>query len=313
MVVGATGLLGGEILRLLVEGCRPARALLRPRTDPVKREIVHRSGAEIVTGDLKDMASLRRACEGVATVISTATATRSRQAGDSIASVDEEGQLSLVDAAARAGVEHFVFISFPPVAVDYALQRAKRRVEAGIRDSGMSFTILQPVKFCEVWLAPALRAASAKGAPTVFGLCQGNASWVRVHDVARFAVASTSTSPLAGQVLPLGGPESLGPLQLSNLLEELGAERVRPAVFTRGDCDALRVASATPEEEAYFAGLLACIEGQVIDPERATSLLPGRLGTVHEYFKEAYIHRLNSGEGHHHGSEEERKSGSWRA
>jgi NADH dehydrogenase len=288
LLVGATGLLGGEILSLLLEEGRSVRALVRPGADPGKREAVARTRVETALGDLKDSASLRSACAGASVVISTATTTRSRQAGDSIASVDEEGQLALVDAAARSGVAHFVYVSFPPVSVDYALQRAKRRVEASIRGSGMSFTILQPVKFCEVWLTPALRAASADGRPTIFGLSEGLVSWVTVRDVARFAAAATATSPLAGQVLPLGGPEALGPSQLVELLDELGAPKVKSARFSRADCDALRARAASPLEEAYFAGLLSCIEGQVVNPERATSLLPGRLGTVREYAMRAF-------------------------
>lgn len=69
-------------------------------------------GAELVEGDLKDAASLARACAGVEAVISTASSTLSRQAGDSIASVDEQGQLALVDAARTAGATRFVFVSF---------------------------------------------------------------------------------------------------------------------------------------------------------------------------------------------------------
>jgi len=64
--------------------------------------------------DLKNPASLLQACEGVSAVITTASSTFSRQEGDSIETVDRQGQLHLIDAAERAGVRQFVYISIPP-------------------------------------------------------------------------------------------------------------------------------------------------------------------------------------------------------
>src|SRR5256885_4120980 len=50
-------------------------------------------------------------------------------------------------AAREAGVQHYVYISFPPMAEDCFLQRAKREVEQAIAASGMTYTILQPTFF----------------------------------------------------------------------------------------------------------------------------------------------------------------------
>ena len=60
-------------------------------------------GAEIVEGDLEDVASLDAACRGAGTIISTANAIASRRRGDSLEAVDRDGQLALLGAAARAG------------------------------------------------------------------------------------------------------------------------------------------------------------------------------------------------------------------
>jgi len=90
LVIGATGLLGGEICRQLRQAGKPVRALTRATADPVKVEQLKRSGATLVQGDLKDRVSLDAACRGVATVITTASTTFSRQAGDSIQTVDLE-------------------------------------------------------------------------------------------------------------------------------------------------------------------------------------------------------------------------------
>src|SRR5438445_3363668 len=67
LVVGATGLLGGEICRRLRERGHPVRALARETSDPAKVQRLTSLGAEIMRGDLKDRASLDQACRGAAT------------------------------------------------------------------------------------------------------------------------------------------------------------------------------------------------------------------------------------------------------
>ncbi len=56
LVVGATGVLGGEICRQLRQAGKPVRALTRSTADPLKVEQLKRLGATLVQGDLKDRA-----------------------------------------------------------------------------------------------------------------------------------------------------------------------------------------------------------------------------------------------------------------
>ncbi len=131
LVVGATGLLGGEICRQLRQAGKPVRALTRPTADPLKVEQLKRLGATLVQGDVKDRASLDAACRGATAVITTASTTFSRQAGDSIRTVDQDGQQQLVDAAKAARVSRFVYVSYSHnIDVDCPLTTAKRTVEA---------------------------------------------------------------------------------------------------------------------------------------------------------------------------------------
>src|SRR5262245_51749282 len=125
LVVGATGILGGEVCRQLAAQGKPVRALVRETSNPEKLAQLEGLGAELVRGDLKDRRSLDAVCRGVSAVISTASSTLSRQEGDSIDSVDGQGQAALIDAAEAAGVRQFVFISFPDGGVAFPLQSAK--------------------------------------------------------------------------------------------------------------------------------------------------------------------------------------------
>src|ERR1700690_2031028 len=74
LVVGATGALGSEIVRLLSDSGRPVRAVVRKTTDPGKLERIANLPIETVHADLTIPATLDNACRGVTSVVSTATA-----------------------------------------------------------------------------------------------------------------------------------------------------------------------------------------------------------------------------------------------
>src|SRR3989475_12162499 len=221
LVIGATGLLGGEIWRHLRQAGKPVRALTRATSDPLKVEQLKRSGATLVQGDLKERASLDAACRGAATVITTASTTSSRQAVDSIQTVDQEGQLQLVDAAKAAGVSRFVYVSYSHnIDVDCPLTTAKRAVEAHLQRSGMTYTILAPSVFMEVWLSPALGFDPTNAQVRIYGAGRNPISWISLGDVARFAVLSGAHLSTRNATLELGGPTALGPLDVVRLRSE---------------------------------------------------------------------------------------------
>jgi NADH dehydrogenase len=283
LVVGATGFLGTQIVRLLREEQAAVRAIVRPSADPAKRRFIEELRAEPFSADLKDPQSIESACRGVTTIVSTATAVVSRQPGDSLQAVDERGQLALVNAAERAGVRHFVFVSIPPVDVDYAYQRAKRRVEARLRESQMSFAVLQPAHFMEVWLGPMLGFDPAHGSARVFGAGDRPVSWVSVEDVARFAVKAAAAGRFAATVLPLGGPEALSPIQVIRIFEDVGAPKTVVEHVPEAALVAQVAAARDPLDEAFAGTALAAARGLTINPDAALQLLPGRMKSVRDH------------------------------
>ncbi|MEP6652962.1 MAG: SDR family oxidoreductase [Myxococcales bacterium] len=283
LVVGATGLLGMEIVRLLCDAQKRVRAVVRDGSDPAKRAAIGKLPVESVAADLKDPRSLEAACEGVNTVISTATAIMSRREGDSLREVDELGQVALVGAARKAGVRHLVFLSFLPNDLEYDFQRAKRRVEAELRASGISFTVLQPAAFMEIWLSPALGFDPVGGRARILGDGNEPVSWVSTHDVARFAVAASEGGLFAGKTVPLGGPDALSPLQVINIFEGLGPTRIGLEYVPQEALRAMLDGARNPVEQALAASMLATARGQVINPQPAQDLLPGRMVSVRDY------------------------------
>ena len=119
LVVGATGSLGGRIVRGLLEQGKAVRVFVRqnsPSEQMAQQGLAHTvqslidAGAQPGWGDLKDRASIEAAVAGVDTVISTANSVK-RGGEDTLETVDLQGTLDLIDAAQRAGVKRFLYAS----------------------------------------------------------------------------------------------------------------------------------------------------------------------------------------------------------
>ena len=277
LVVGATGLVGREICRLLADQGRPVRALVRSSSDPEKVAELRELGAELVHGDLKDPASLASACAGVETVFSTASSTLSRAEGDSIETVDRQGQLSLVDAAESAGVGRFVFLSFPELDPDSPLQRAKRSVEERLRESGRTATILRPSYFMEVWLSPAVGFDAANAHVQIFGSGENRLSWISLRDVARASVEA----PAESAVIEFGGPDALSQLEVVKIFEQETGRSFALEHVPAEALDAQVQGAADPLEQTFAALMLATTRAGPVPPAA------GELTTVRDFARAA--------------------------
>ena len=109
LVFGATGAQGGSVARhLLSRGQYAVRAITR-KPDAPAAQALRELGAEIVQGDLDDMASLRKALEGVYGVFGVTNF------WEHFSKEETQGR-NLVTAVAAADVKHFVFSTLPPIA-----------------------------------------------------------------------------------------------------------------------------------------------------------------------------------------------------
>ena len=284
LVVGATGLLGGEICRQLCAAGHPLRALVRPTSDEGRVENLRILGAELVTGDLKDGASIDAACAGAEVVITTASTTLSRQAGDTIPAVDLEGQLRLVEAAKAGGVSRFVYISYSGNhTLECALTTAKRTVEQALRESGLTYTILRPSYFMDVWLSPALGFDAANAQARIYGAGRGPISFIALGDVARFANRCLTTSAARDATIELGGPEALSPLDVVRIFEE-STGRTFALQHVPEEVLAQQYETARdPLEQSFAALMLGYARGDAVDMARTLDAFPLRLTSVAEF------------------------------
>jgi uncharacterized protein YbjT (DUF2867 family) len=208
LIVGATGRLGGAIAKRALGAGHDVRVLVREGSP---YEPLVEAGAQAVVGDLKDRGSLERACRGVDAVITTANSAK-RGGADSVATVDLAGNASLIDAAAAAGVGHFVFTSLfgadPKSPVPFI--SAKGKAEERLRASGMAYTILQPDIFMDVWIAAVVDAPLRQHQPVdLIGTGNAKHSFVAERDVAAFATAALCSEKARNATINVGGPRPL--------------------------------------------------------------------------------------------------------
>ena len=112
VVAGATGNLGGRIVKALLERGASVRALVRPAAARDKLERLQRLGVTIANVDFSSASQVALACSGAACVVSALAGLRN---------VIVEAQTVLLDAAVKAGVPRFIpsdfsidFTKFPP-------------------------------------------------------------------------------------------------------------------------------------------------------------------------------------------------------
>ncbi len=99
LVAGATGNLGGRIVKSLLEKGAEVRAVVRAATDPEKIKNLEHLGVTVWKADMTNVSAVAKACAGVSCVVSALSGLRE---------VIINTQKVLLDAAVVAGVPRFI-------------------------------------------------------------------------------------------------------------------------------------------------------------------------------------------------------------
>lgn len=226
LIVGATGYLGNAAARRLLAAGESVRAMTRT---PAKVQNLLELGAEVVQGDLRDEASLRRACQGADRVFVAANSLMGR-GKESSKYVDDMGHRQLIDEAKAASVQHFVYTSAYYTSPDSPVlfARIKAGTEKYLKDSGLSYTILQPTAYIE-WHAHNFigKPILEEGKVSLLGPGENPVNFVAADDVARFAVIALTDPKAVGQTIAIGGFDNCSKMEVVALYEKYSGRQAK--------------------------------------------------------------------------------------
>ncbi|HTL44542.1 MAG TPA: SDR family oxidoreductase [Vicinamibacterales bacterium] len=259
LIAGATGFVGKQIALSLQRNGHAVRGLVREGLQSPKADDLVSAGVQVVSGDLRRPDTLAAACEGMHTVVCTAT-TMPGGVDDGIKRVDLEGVLALIGAAERAGVRKFVYTSYSGnLRLASPLETAKRDCEARLLGSAMDAVILRPSYFMEVWLGPHLGVDPVNGSVRIYGDGEAKVSYISAFNVADFAVAAVDRDTGQQAILEMGGPEALSQRDAVRVFERVLGVSCRMDFVP---VEALRAQYESPDPlQKTFAALMLNLAG----------------------------------------------------
>ncbi|MEI7772929.1 MAG: SDR family oxidoreductase [Chloroflexales bacterium] len=206
-IVGGTGTLGQTLVRMLRAQGKAVRVLVR-RGSEAKAEPLRAMGAELISGDLRDKASLARGCQGADVVISATSAGIDRRV-ESRRLAEYDGPISLLEAAKAAGVKQYIFTStlFPKNPVGYKFCWAKLMAEESIQSSGVPYTIFRPCGLFYEIVQRGEPIVEKFGFFPVIGFGPKRTQMLAMVDVARAFVNAIDNPEAINRTFELGGPE----------------------------------------------------------------------------------------------------------
>ena len=226
VVCGATGYLGHHVVRALHGDGWRVRALVR---DASRLGDAADACDEVFVGRPTEPETLDGLFDGADAAFSS-IGTRSFKRRPSFRDVDERANLNLVEAAERAGVRRFVFVSIlrgDELRVASPLIDAREQVVDRLRAGSMTETIIRPTGFFNDMRA--FRDMAERGRVWLIGDDRTRINPIHGADLAeviRDAFASDDTSDRS-----VGGPDVLSQADVAHLAFE-GAGRASEKVST---------------------------------------------------------------------------------
>ena len=250
LVTGATGNVGGQLVRALARADEPVRALIRRDSDRDRLP----AGVEAVVGDLNRPRDLAHAFDGVRAVHLLS---------------GYEDMPAFLGAARRAGVQHVVLQSSSAVPggdMGNAVARYHILAEAAVRESGLSWTFLQPNSFMTNALqwVPQLRAGDVVRAP----FADVPIATIDPYDIAAVAATALTSSGHEGRSYRLSGPESLKPADRVRVLADVLGRELR---FEGQSDDEARAEMSETMPDEYVDAFVSFFADGTLDESRVLS------------------------------------------
>ncbi|MEO5895740.1 MAG: SDR family oxidoreductase [Vicinamibacterales bacterium] len=264
LLTGATGYVGGRLLRRFEAGGRPIRCLVRDRERFGERS----STTEVVTGDCLDEASLDAALAGVH---SAYYLVHSMGAGSGFADADRRAATNFGRAAARSGAKRIIYLGGLTDASGALSPHLKSRAETGeiLRASGvpvvefrasiiigagsLSFEMVQalverlPVMVCPRWVSTLTQP-------------------VAIDDVVAYLESALSLPDGIRTIFEIGGPETVSYGDMMRAYAKLrGLHRVLlPVPFLTPHLSGLWLALVTPAQARVGRALVEGLKNSTV-------------------------------------------------
>lgn len=242
LVYGAGGVQGGAVASKLLKEGYAVHTIVRSAD---KATQLQEQGISAFVGDLSDADSLTSAHDGVSKVFLLLPV-------DYDLERNRQFIRNTVDAAKHANVKLLVFNTSGSVLDDVTGVTAidiKRELIAYVKQSGIPSIILQPTYYMENFLIPGVVGNQTLAYPVP---ADSAISWISMDDAAAYGVYALNHPELAGQTLPIVGPEALTGNQLA---EQFSAALHREIQFFSLPVEAFEEALAPVLGKETAAGL----------------------------------------------------------
>lgn len=229
LVTGATGFLGGHLVRKLMEKKVEVRILARPTS---KVSLLKEAGVSSCEGNITDVRSLEKAAEGVDAVVHLVGIIQER-AGSTFEAIHSHGTRNLVEACVERGAKRFIYVSAlgtgPKAFTRYHL--TKWDAEEAVRKSGMEYTILRPsVIFGRGDGFTNGLAALIRRSPVIPVIGDGRYKLqpISVRTVVSALVQSLESDRALNKVLEMGGPQQLEFTEILDIIADaIGLKKLK--------------------------------------------------------------------------------------
>jgi NADH dehydrogenase len=290
LVTGGTGFIGAAIVEALRE--RAGDHALRVLTRHADRPSQWGDAVSLVSGDVRDAASLRRAVADTDTVIHCVQfpnhPVENPRRGYTYEAIDGEGTDRLVAACKAAGVRRLLYLSGAGTRPGRTEPwfRAKERAEAAIRASGLEFVIFRPSWIYgrrDRSLNRFIQLVRYLPVVPVIGSGQTRVQPALVDDVARVVAATVDEPRALGQVFELGGPERLSMDEILRTVQRL-LGRHQPLLHVPVPLMKAQawLLSLLPNPPLSPAAIDFILMEETVDPRKAEELFGLRFRTLEE-------------------------------
>jgi uncharacterized protein YbjT (DUF2867 family) len=275
LVIGGTGNIGGEVLRLLSQAGVPARALARNLQKAQKLP-----GVTWVAGDLARPATLTTAFDGAKTVFLL-----THYLEDMV-----ELQHNAIVAARAAGATHVVKVS-AFAASDHSnapIGRWQYQVEKELQASGLGWTMLRPHHFMQNLLAQAPYVIKDGAIYSPSG--DGKIPYIDASDIAAVAFVTLTQPGHQGKKYVLTGSEAMSYREAAEIIGGVIGKKVRFVDESSEEARARRVREGVPPaviESILAIGAYQRAGGKTVTITNTVAELTGRPPrTVAEFIQE---------------------------